>query len=159
MIKFVTSSWHWIPSVQPLKKWNYWWESSQVQANLFMLQVVFKTKVVPTPKELMGFPGGTSGKVPTCQCRKHRRLGFHPWVRKIPWRRAWQPTPVFLPEESPWTEVPGGLRSIGSQRVGHDWSNLTCQGINFFTLEGIKQQQRAIIPMVINISDSCWYLK
>ena len=28
------------------------------------------------------------------------RLGFHPWVRKIPWRRAWKPTPIFLPRES-----------------------------------------------------------
>ena len=36
------------------------------------------------------------------------------------WRRAWQPTPVFLPGESPWTEEPGGLQSMGSQRVGHD---------------------------------------
>ena len=36
----------------------------------------------------------------TCQCRGHKRCGFYPWVRKIPWRRAWQPTPVFLPEES-----------------------------------------------------------
>ena len=32
----------------------------------------------------------------SCQCR---RLGFNPWVRKIPWRRKWQPTPVFLPGE------------------------------------------------------------
>jgi len=30
------------------------------------------------------------------------------WVGKIPWRRAWQPTPIFLPGESPWTEEPGG---------------------------------------------------
>ena len=30
------------------------------------------------------------------------------WVGKIPWRRAWQPTPVFLPGDSPWTEEPGG---------------------------------------------------
>jgi len=30
----------------------------------------------------------------------HKTLGFHPWVGKIPWRRAWQPTPVFLPGES-----------------------------------------------------------
>ena len=35
------------------------------------------------------------------QCRNHRRHGFDPWVGKIPWRRAQQPTPVFLPEESP----------------------------------------------------------
>ena len=33
------------------------------------------------------------------------------------WRRAWQPTPVFLPGDSPWTEEPGGLQSMGSQRV------------------------------------------
>ena len=50
------------------------------------------------------FPGGVSGKEPTCQCRRHKRLRFNPWIRKIPWRRAWQPTPVFLPGESPWTE-------------------------------------------------------
>ena len=35
------------------------------------------------------------------------RLGFDPWVGKIPRRRAWQPIPVFLPGESPWTEEPG----------------------------------------------------
>ena len=49
---------------------------------------------------LLGFPGSTSGKELTCQCSRHKRHGFDPWVRKIPWRRAWQPTPVFLPGES-----------------------------------------------------------
>ena len=51
--------------------------------------------------------------------RQCRRLRFDPWVGKIPWRRAWQPTPVFLP----WTEEPGGLQSLGSQWVEHDWSD------------------------------------
>jgi len=37
----------------------------------------------------------------------------------IPWRRAWQPTPVFLLGESPWTEEPGGLQSMGLQRAPH----------------------------------------
>ena len=41
------------------------------------------------------------------------------WVRKIPWRGAWQLTPVFLSGESPWTEEPSGLQSMGSQRVRH----------------------------------------
>ena len=45
---------------------------------------------------------------------------FDPWVGKIPWRRAWQPTPVFLPGETPWIEEPGGLQFIGSQRIRHD---------------------------------------
>ena len=40
-------------------------------------------------RELLGFLGGTSGKQPACQCRRQKRPGFDPWVRKIPWRRAW----------------------------------------------------------------------
>ena len=47
-----------------------------------------------------GFPGGTGGKEPTCQCRRQRRCRFNPWIWKIFWRRACQPTPVFLPGES-----------------------------------------------------------
>ena len=47
-----------------------------------------------------GFPGGASGKEPACQRRRHRRRRFDPWVGQIPWRRAWQPTPVFLPGDS-----------------------------------------------------------
>ena len=43
---------------------------------------------------------GTSGKEPACQCWRHKRCVFDLWVGKIPWRRAWQPTPVFLPRES-----------------------------------------------------------
>ena len=54
-----------------------------------------------------GFPDSTSGKEPTCRCRRCKRLGFSPC------RRAWQPTPVFLLGESPWTEEPGGLQSMG----------------------------------------------
>ena len=49
---------------------------------------------------LWGFAGGASGKESVCQCRRCRRCEFDPWVRKIPWRRKWQPTPVFLPGES-----------------------------------------------------------
>ena len=62
------------------------------------------------------FPGGISDKKkkkkrkkPVCQCRRHKRWDFDPWVGKILWRRARQPTSVFLPGESPWTEEPGGL--------------------------------------------------
>ena len=46
--------------------------------------------------------------------------GFDSWVGKIPWRRDRLPTLVFWPGESPQTEEPGGLQSVGSQRVGHD---------------------------------------
>ena len=65
-------------------------------------------------------PGGTSNKESACQCRKLKRLRFDPWVGKIPWRRAWQPIPTFLPGVYPWTEEPGVLQSVTSPRVGHD---------------------------------------
>ena len=64
----------------------------------------------------MGFPGGSDGKE-SCIARD---LYLIPGFGKFPWKRAWQPTPVFLPGESPWTEEPGGLQSMGSQRVRHD---------------------------------------
>ena len=51
-----------------------------------------------------------------------RETGFKPWFGKIPWRREWQSTAAFLPGESPWTEEPGRLQCMGSQRVGHDWA-------------------------------------
>ena len=43
-----------------------------------------------------GFPGGASGKEATSHHRRHKRQEFDPWVEKIPWRRAWQSTPIFL---------------------------------------------------------------
>ena len=71
---------------------------------------------------LIGLPRWFSGKESSCQCRRHKRCRFNPCVGKIPWRGAWQPTPVFLPGESPWTEEPSRLQSMGSQTVGHSWA-------------------------------------
>ena len=72
---------------------------------------------LPTPV-FLGFPGGSDGKESTCNAGILRSI---PRLERFPWRRAWQPTPVFLPGESPWTEKPGGLQSMGLQRVRHDW--------------------------------------
>ena len=53
-------------------------------------------------------------------CLQGGRPGFNPWVGKIPWRRKWQPTPVFLPEESQ------GRRSlVGYSPWGHKESDTT----------------------------------
>ena len=58
---------------------------------------------------------------PAYQCRRLKRLRFNPWVGKIPWKKAWKLTPVFLPGESHGPRrLTGGLQSIGSQRVGHN---------------------------------------
>ena len=67
-----------------------------------------------------GLPRVFSGKESTCQYRKHKRCGFNSWVRKIPCRRQWQPTPVLLPGEF------HGQRSLaGYSPLGHKESDTT----------------------------------
>ena len=69
-----------------------------------------------------GFPGGASGKESTFQCRRLRRPGFDPWVKEDPWRRKWQPTPVFLPgkfhgQRSWWATVHGVAESDTTEHI------------------------------------------
>ena len=73
--------------------------------------------MTPSPY-ILGLPGSSNDKESTCQCRRHRS---NPWVRKIPWRRKWQPTPVFLPGESHGQRSLAGYSPCG-HRVGHDWA-------------------------------------
>ena len=82
-----------------------------------------------------GFPGGAIGKEPACQCRRYTACGFNPWVRKIPWRRTWQPIPVFLPGESHGQRSLEGYSPLGGTRVGHDWSDLA----HTFHIGGVPQ--------------------
>ena len=63
------------------------------------------------------------------QCRP----GFDPWVGKIPWKRKWQPTPVFLPREFHGQEEPTGLQSMRSQGVTHNWATNTSHGRNLIS--------------------------
>ena len=71
------------------------------------------------PLKAWGFPGGSDGKKICLKCGKPR---LDPWLGKIPRSTEWQSTLVFLPREFPWTEKPGGLQSMGSQRVGYNWA-------------------------------------
>ena len=75
------------------------------------------------------------------------RPGFDPWVGKIPWRSARQPTPVFLPGESPWTEEPGGLQSAGfqSQTRLSDWAQHSTQLTNNAVwVSGVQQSDSGL---------------
>ena len=80
-----------------------------------------------------GFPGGSDGKESVCQCK---RPGFDPWVGKIPWRRAWQPTPVFLPGESHGQRSlvsysPWGSRKVDmTERLTHTHTHTHTQMFN-----------------------------
>ena len=69
---------------------------------------------------MWGFPGGASGKEPTCQCRSCKKHGFDPWVGKTPLEKEMATLSSILAWRIPWTEEPGRLQSMGSQRVGHD---------------------------------------
>ena len=63
----------------------------------------------------MDFSGGTNDKKSTCQCMRLKRLGFSPWVGKMPWRSVgYTCLSNILVWRSQWTEEPGGLQSIGS---------------------------------------------
>ena len=70
----------------------------------------------------LGFPGGSDGKESACQCR---RPGFDPWIWKMPWRREWQPTSVFLPGEFHEQRSMASCSPRGLKRVGHGWINNT----------------------------------
>ena len=67
-----------------------------------------------TSYNLQGSPGWLNCKVSACQCRRLRRHRFDPWIKKIPWRRKWQPT-VFLAEKS---KSHGQRRLAGYSRWG-----------------------------------------
>ena len=78
------------------------------------------------PPWLSGFPGGTSDKKKiACQCRRHKKHKFDPWVGKIPWSRKWQPTPLFLPRKFHGQRSPVGYSPWGV--VGHYWACVRAQ--------------------------------
>ena len=85
--------------------WFYWW-------------IVLNTLLCYTTD--LGFPWWLSGKESACQCRRHKQCRFDPWVGNIPWRKKWQPSPLFLPGKS------HGQRSLVvyslwcGKRVRHD---------------------------------------
>ena len=64
-------------------------------------------------------PGWLSGKESTCQCRRHKRQGFNPWVGEDPLEKEMAIQSSICARKIPQTEEPGGLQSMWLQRVGH----------------------------------------
>ena len=75
-----------------------------------------------------GLPWWLSGKESTCQCRRHV---LDPWVGRIPWRRKWLPTPVFLPGKSHGQRSLAGYSPQDCKRLVHDLNNSN-RSCNFF---------------------------
>ena len=74
-------------------------------------------RIIDLEYKLFGLPRWLSGKESTCQFRRCR---LDPWVRKIPWRRKWQPTPVCLPGKSH-----GQRELVGYSPRGYKESDMT----------------------------------
>ena len=90
----------------------------------FLFQLIYfffkcKGEILIVIKIEHRLPRWLSGKGPICQCRRYK---FNPQVRKIPWRRKWQPAPVLLPGESPWLQrspvgySPQGCKALGTTK-------------------------------------------
>ena len=99
---------------------------------------------------IVGFPGGARGKEPACQCRRHKRRGFDPWVGKIRWRRECNPLQYSCLENST-DRGAWGLQPTGSQRVGHD-----CRDI---TLPTKVHLVKAMVVLVVMYGCESWTVK
>ena len=78
-----------------------------------------------TPGKGIGYPFQYSWDSLVAQLVKNSPAMWETWVQSLGWEnlleKAWQPTLVFLPEKSLWSEAPGGLQPMRLQRVGQDW--------------------------------------
>ena len=97
---------------------NLWWTliSSFIQSST---HVFIQSNIFTEYYWVLGLPRLLSGKESPWQCRICKSRGFNHWVRKIPWRRKWQPTPVLLPGES------HGQRLVGNSPWDRTESDMT----------------------------------
>ena len=109
------------------------WKSRNTTTKLLPQWISHPFVCMPLPT---GFPDQTVKSLPAV-----RETWIDPWVGKIPWRRKWQPTPVFLPGES------HGLRSLvgyspRGRRVGHNWVT----SLSFFFHNGLAKETQGRSP-------------
>ena len=124
------------PYISPGKGW--WLRASLVRCSSFgPLMGLLWANFLPSLSSLWGFPGGASGKESTYQSRW---CGFNPWVQKMPWRRKWQPTPVFLP---------GGCHGQGSLVGCRPWGCSGAQLSNWTHTHKFSQEQNGIIVAIL----------
>ena len=108
---------------------DVWWQGEghwleRAQRNFCLLEMVWTLLwIMGLHKYILDFPGGTSGKEPTCSCRRHK-TGVRPLRQEDPLEEGMATHSSILALRISWTEEPGGLWSMGLQRVAHDWSDL-----------------------------------
>ena len=104
---------------------DQWWGRRQLYSCMFVLKLPWFLGVPQIYIQGLSWwlkttQNKTEQKNPACQWRRHKKCEFDSWVGKIPWRRKWQPTPVFLPGQS------HGQRNLaGYSPWGHKESDMT----------------------------------
>ena len=99
----------------------------------------------------LGVPNSLSGKESTCQCGRCKRFEFNPWAGKKPWRKKWQPTPIYLPGKfqgqrnltgcSPWGRKQSKVTEQLSDWACTDKPGLQVQFFFFFQRLNINLKQ------------------
>ena len=89
----------------------YLYSPSQIHLRFSYWSFLYQSRVV-------GFPRGSVVKNPPASAGNR----FNPWVRKIPWKRKWQPTPVFLPGEFHGQKSLAGHSPWSCKRIRHEWA-------------------------------------
>ena len=106
----------------------------------------------------MGFPYGTNGNEATCQCKRHERHRFDPWLKKIPLEEGMTTHSSILVWRIPWTEEPGDLQSIGSQRVGYNKIQpVPSKGDQSWVFFG-RNDAKAATPVLWPPHAKCWLI-
>ena len=96
--------------------------------------VEMNVKLISREQKIL--PRWLSAQEPSCQCKRPRSLRFDPWVGRIPWRRKWQPTPVFLPGKF------HGQRSLaGCSPRGRKESDTTERGSMYMHTQGGRSRK------------------
>ena len=101
-----------------------------------------------------GFPGGASGEEPACPCRRHNETRIRSLGREDPLEEDMATHSRILAWRIPWTQEPGGLVSMGSQRVGHNWGNLAHSIVMRHKTRPLRQQG----PWTSSWVRQKWYL-
>ena len=110
-------------------------------------------------------PWGLSSNEFACQCRRHR---LHSWVRKIPWRRKLQPTPVFLPEKShgqrslvgysPWGGKELNMTQLLNNSNSSPPSSPPIQAATYYWAEFPVLYSRTLLVIHFKYSSMCMFI-
>ena len=98
-----------------------------------------------------------------CQCRKLKRCGFDPWVGKNPWRRKWEPTPVFLPGWFHWQRCLAGYNPWDlTESDMTEWLSIlimsSCLGLSVSCSRWVRKELMMIEGTVSRKGNSYWTL-